>query len=57
MAPCPVCYEEATGQEMAYAAMSNHSWQNSTRCDGHGICSRCVGRHVELQILDEGAWL
>eukprot|EP00435_Cladocopium_sp_Y103_P028905 s2399_g7.t1 len=52
---CPICFEvPEPSQIMSYATMSNHSWQNSTRCNGHGICRACMGRYVEIQILEEG---
>lgn len=52
---CPICFEvPEASQIMSYATMSNHSWQNSTRCNAHGICRSCMGRYVEIQILEEG---
>jgi len=52
---CPVCFEVKESSElMSYARMSNHSWENSTVCDAHGICWDCMSRYVEIQILDEG---
>merc|ERR1712194_877318 len=52
---CPICFEsEATKAE--YASVNNESWQNSDRCDAHGVCKACLQRYVEVKVLDEGLW-
>mmetsp|Transcript_3973 Transcript_3973/g.7184 ORF Transcript_3973/g.7184 Transcript_3973/m.7184 type:complete len:382 (+) Transcript_3973:75-1220(+) len=50
---CPICFDECE-RPVEYATMHNHSWTNNSRCDAHGICWKCLNRHVEIQILDEG---
>eukprot|EP00438_Fugacium_kawagutii_P036022 Skav225102 [mRNA] locus=scaffold3924:9557:11723:- [translate_table: standard] len=52
---CPICFEEHKwSHTMWYERMDNHSWDNSTLCDAHGICRQCICRYIELQILEEG---
>lgn len=37
-----------------YATVSNHSWSNSNRCDGHSFCWSCLAKYVEIQVMEEG---
>lgn len=52
---CPICFEAAVDR-VQYRRSTSHSWHNHDRCDGHGICRPCLGRHAELKIMDEGKW-
>lgn len=53
--PCPICFEEGAAKA-GYTDVANHSWWNSDRCDAHGVCWPCLGRHVETKVLDDGTW-
>eukprot|EP00930_Biecheleria_cincta_P069575 TRINITY_DN5729_c0_g2_i1.p1 TRINITY_DN5729_c0_g2~~TRINITY_DN5729_c0_g2_i1.p1 ORF type:complete len:348 (-),score=59.16 TRINITY_DN5729_c0_g2_i1:98-1141(-) len=52
---CPICFE-AEAAKVEYASVANESWENSDRCDAHGICKPCLRRYVEVKVLEEGIW-
>lgn len=53
--PCPICFDTSK-EKVQYAHVDLHSWDNSDRCDAHGICSPCLARYIEIMVLDEGRW-
>lgn len=57
--PCPVCFEIEDpnlreSRKVTYARVSNHSWSNSNRCDGHSLCWSCLAKYVEIQVMERG---
>jgi len=52
---CPICFE-TDSTKMDYASVANESWENSDRCDAHGMCRPCLQRYVEVKVLEEGLW-
>lgn len=52
---CPICFE-TNAIKVEFASVANESWENSDRCDAHGICRPCLQRYVEVKVLEEGLW-
>lgn len=52
---CPICFE-AEAAKVKYASVANESWENSDRCNAHGICKPCLQRYVEVKVLEDCLW-
>jgi len=52
---CPICYGTEAAK-VEYASIANESWENTDRCNAHGICKPCLQRYVEVKVLEEGLW-